>query len=547
MRRWFRLVAPLPAPVVVVLIKLPFVLTRSGLYGLDPYYHLYFAKMWTVHQIWPMPDDQLSFIRHDYNAWPGAHIIASSVSSLGFDPIEVMAWLPLLFLFLLDLAMVLILLNRTNLLLATLGGILFGLMDYIFLQTQWFIPELFGLVFIAVLIMNELKMRQHLLSYLILTVLLVTHHLSFLIGLMYWLIVIRSRPDKAQLIIMVLIAIQTLLFWDFAQRSTGFLPDIQNQIGGIHPAIVVVVAMAVLIVLKLILAVLYERFISGHEEESILGILKAWFGRPGYMATVFGLVTVIVITIVVYLSSVAQFDGIGIQPSKLVLLAGGILFMAFTPMERDILKVLLAFGLVLLLFILNPVLFEFLPLNVRFLEFLYLPGFIIIASGGYSFYKERPERARTFLMAVILLSPVLCADDTLRYMDYNSQRFIFSEEDLEFAEMIRNHTEEDAMIVPPAMLAGVIMGISERNTEVNPVRQAVYWDTYFVAVPYLQELAKWSPVYVVHSMDPLRYIEVAGEEVTKEDLEHLDATFVLVSHRFELIFEHGDHALYRFR
>ncbi len=547
MRRWCRLVAPLLAPLVVVLFKLPFMLTRTGLYGLDPYYHLYFVKIWTANQTWPLLDDQHFIVRHDYNAWPGAHIVASAVSSLGIDPMEVMAWLPLLFLFLLDLAMVLILLRRTNLVLAVLGGVLFGLMDYIFLQTQWYIPELLGLTLIAVLLLNELKIRQHALSYLILTVLLVTHHLSFLIGLLYWLIVMRSRPDKAQLVIMVLIAIETLVFWDFAQRSTGSFPDIQNQVGGIHPAIIVVAAMAFVFVLKLVLAFLYKRYLSGHEEDSILKFLKARFGRLGYTTTAGGLVTVIIVTIAVYLSSLAQFDGIGIQPSKLVMLAGGVLFMAFTPMERGILRVLIAFGLVLVLFILNPVLFEFLPLNVRFLEFLYLPGFVLIASGAIYYYTKRPERARTFLIAVILVSPVLCADDTLRYMNYNSQRFIFTEEDLEFVEMIKEHTEQEAMIVTPAMFAGIVRGIAERDTEINPIRQAVYWDTYFVAVPYLHELAKWSPVYVIHSMDPLRYIEIAGEEVTQEDLAHLDTTFNQVSHRFELVFEHGEHALYRFR
>ncbi len=173
------------APVVTLLLRIPFLLGREGLFGYDPYIHLYLVKVWLRGSSWPLMDGAREVIPHDYNAWPGCHILVGSVSSLGVDPLDVMVWMPVFFLFLIDLAIVLVLLRLTNLKLAILGGVLFGLLDFIFFQTQWYIPELLGILLIAAMLLNELTVRRHLLSLLFLIATLLTHHLSVLIALLF--------------------------------------------------------------------------------------------------------------------------------------------------------------------------------------------------------------------------------------------------------------------------------------------------------------------------------------------------------------------------
>jgi hypothetical protein len=298
--------------------------------------------------------------------------------------------------------------------------------------------------------------------------------------------------------------------------------------------------------LKWVASVALERFLPIPEGSTVLEALR---GRSRFLGTTtvaLLFVAAAVAILAVYLPTAGRFDGTGIQPTKLLMLAGGFLFVAFVPMDRDLLRVLAAFGLVLAMFILNPLLFDFLPLTIRFLEFLYIPGIVLLVMGTFHLALRYPERTRVVLLALVLVCPVLFMDDALRYMSDDSQRFAYASEDLEFAEMVGESTEPEARIVTPFGLAGVVIGISERPTSTQPVRVALDGDGYLDALPFLFELAADSPLYLVHSSDPLMYIETEGDQVSQDDLDDLEASLDQISDRLVLVIDEEGHDLYRF-
>ncbi len=546
MRRLYRILLVLAVPLLTVLLRVPFLVGRAGLYGYDPYLHLYLTNRWLDLGTWSVTDLAADVPHLDYNAWPGAHILAGSLSTVGgMEVLEAMTWMPLLFLFLLDLAIVLVLLRYSNLVIALLGGVLFALLDFMFFQTQWYIPELLGLTFIAFLFLNELVVRNVLISLLLLVAALFTHHLSFLIALIFWVVLSSGRPDRNQLVMAVVLAVSTILFWDHAVENTGSFPDIKNQLG-MHPAVVAVVLMASLMALKWFLAAYLERFLPVPEGASVLDLFSARWKAIGTLSLVLAVVGGVLIILVLYLSSIAQMDGLGFQPAKLLILAGGFMFLAFGPINRDTFRVLCAFVLATLLFILNPILFEFIPLTIRFLEFMYIPGIILLAVGAFYLCLRHPERTTTVMVALLLVCPVLYVDDAIRYASDSSQRFVYSSEDLDFGETIGDITDWHAMIASPEGMSSMLLGMSEKRTWTDAVTLAVEGGDYLYAIDDLEAAKAFSPVYLVHTSNRLRYMEDGNDQVTQKEIDDLEATLEPLSDRFELLLDDGVNTLYKF-
>jgi hypothetical protein len=423
---------------------------------------------------------------------------------------------------------------------------MFGLLDFIFLQTQWFVPELLGLLFVVVLVDNETGKRSWLLSLLLLLTALVTHHLSFLIALLFWVLLTPSRPDRAHAVTAVAIAVATYLFWDIALGETGSFPDIQNKLMGIHPALVAIGGMLALMAGKRTAAVVAERYVDTPEGATFMTLARERLGRYANASVLLVVSAVALVVLVVYLPSVGRFDGIGVQPSKLLMLAGGLLFMAYAPLERDLVRVAGAFALVLCLFVANPLVFDFLPLEVRFLEFLYIPGTLLLVVGAFHLASRHPERARAVLLSIVLACPVLYADDALRYSTDDSQRFAYTSEDLDFAGAVGEGTEAEARVVTPFGIAPLVVGISGRHASTHPVQAALDGAGYADAVPFLEELAVEGPVYLVTSADPTMYIRTEHDTVTQDDLDDLEGTLAGISGRLTLVLEGEGHALYLF-
>jgi len=546
MKRLYRNLLVLVVPLVSVLLRVPFLVGRAGLYGFDPYLHMYLTNRWLDLSTWSVTDLAAEVPHLDYNAWPGAHILTGSFSSVGgIEVLEAMTWLPFLFLFLLNLAIVLVLLRYSNLATALLGGVLFGLLDFMFFQTQWYIPELLGLTFIAFLFLNELAIRMELLSLLLLVAALLTHHLSFLVALIFWVVLSSGRPDRNQLVMAVLLAVSTLLFWDHALENTGSFPDIKNQLG-VHPALVAVVLMATLMALKWFLAAYLERYLPVPEGSSFLDLLSARWKAIGTLSMILVVVGGVLIILVLYLSSVAQMDGLGFQPAKLLILAGGFMFLAYGPIHRDTFRVLCAFALATLLFILNPILFNFIPLTIRFLEFMYIPGIILLAVGAFHLCQRRPERAGAVMLALLLVCPMLYVDDAIRYTSDGSQRFVYSSEDLEFGETIGVATEYNAVIATPSGMSSMILGMSERRTWTYAITRAMEEGSYEDVIFDLDAAKAFGPVYLLHSSDPLRYMVEGSDQVSQKEIDDLEASLEPLSDRFDPVLDDGVHTLYRF-
>ena len=546
MRASFRSLLVLLAPVCTLGLRLPFVLSREAPYGMDPYIHLYYIKGWLRTSAWPLLADPDGLIRHDYNAWPGIHVLAASVSSLDIEPLRVLEWAPLVILFALNLAIVLIVLRRTNLAIAVTTGVLLGLADYVFIQTQWYVPELIGLLLVSAILLNELNVGSRALSLLFLTTLLVTHHLSFLMGAMVWALVTPGPLDRRYFAFMAIMVVEVMVFWEFALRNTGSFPDIKDQLGGVPPAFLAASIVVSLGALRWGLTHIYARYAEDQGEGTLLDLVSSRSPLGGRFTVIAGLVALIVVTTAVYLSSLTRWDGIGIQPTKLLVLVGCVLFLAFVPAEPWNLRVLAAFSLVFLLFVLNPVVFDFIPLDVRFLEFLYLLGFVLLASGAFWLLVRRPEWARAVVLALVLVSAVLLIDNSVRYASDESQRFVFTQEDIDFAEAVAIHTESDAIIVPPFSLSSVIRGASERLTRTHPIRIALDEGGYGAAEASLVELREHGPVYLVHSVNHLFYMETVDQPVSPEELGELAISLPDISDRLELVLGQGGHVLYRF-
>ena len=191
MKRLNRIALILLAPLTALLLRVPFFRGREALFGFDPYLHLHFVRSWLRQDTWPLTNPYATTLQSDYNAWPGAHILMAAISKLtGLEPIGVMQWVPNLIMVLMVMALVLTCLRWTNIYIAVIIGVMASVADHLFLQTQWYVPELLGLGLVAsmILCITVVKGRRlHILGYLVLTGILVTHHFSMFIALIYYL------------------------------------------------------------------------------------------------------------------------------------------------------------------------------------------------------------------------------------------------------------------------------------------------------------------------------------------------------------------------
>jgi len=550
MKRLHRVLLILLAPLTSLLVRLPFVMGRETLYGFDPYLHLHFIKSWLRQETWPLTNPFATTLQSDYNAWPGAHILMATISKLtGQAPFEVMQWIPNLVMVIMVMALVLTCLRWTNIYIAVIIGIVASVADHLCLQTQWYVPELLGLVLVANMILCITVVRGkglHILGYLILTGILVTHHFSMFIALIYYILMNKGPLDRFQLILAAVVSLETVAFWGHATKATGSFPDIQNQIGGTSPGLVVVGLVILLLVAKFVVEKIFDRYIKEHLDRSFFQWVKVKLGKPGQIAAIGGVCILILATFIIYYSSLSRLDGTGAQPAKIALVISGVLFLMYAPMRRAMVNYGIGFAAVFLLFVITPVLFEFLPLRTRFLEFLYLTGFMLGAFGFHYLYKGQPKNLKVILAAMVLLIPIMVVDDHVRLSDEYALRFVFTDEDIEFAEMIGRLTEEDAIIVTPFCYSPVVYGISERRTDTHPVRPALEAGDYHESLPFLEERAEEGPVYLVHSSRWIFYLETENDKVTEWQVASLGASLEGMASEFELVVQEGHYSLYRY-
>jgi len=340
--------------------------------------------------------------------------------------------------------------------------------------------------------------------------------------------------------------VETVAFWGHATEATGSFPDIQNQIGGSSPGVVILGLVVLLLVAKFVVQKVYNRYVREHLDRSFFQWVKVKLGRPGQIAAIGGVCILILATFIIYYSSLSRLDGTGVQPAKIALVISGLLFLMYVPMRRAMVNYGLGFTAVFLLFVITPVLFEFLPLRTRFLEFLYLTGFMLGAFGFHYLYIGQPKNLKVVLAAMVLLIPVMVVDDHVRLTDEYAQRFDFTDEDIMFAEMIGDLTEDNATIITPFCYSPVVYGISEKLTKTHPVRPALDVGDYHESLPFMEELAEHGPVYLVHSTRWIFYLETEDDHVTEWQVASLGASLEGMGNDLELVVKEEHYSLYRY-
>ncbi len=540
--RWW----PLLAPVATVLLRLPFVLTRAGLYGSDPYLHLRIARAWSATSTWPVNLESHSIRWLDYEAWPGAHALAGAAMELGADPVTLMQWAPLLAVFLLDLALVLAIARWADAHVAVAGGLLFALADHIFFQTQWYTPEVVCLPMLGALVLNELVVRKRALGPLLLTAMLVTHHLTFLVGVLLWALLAPREPRRWFLASAAYLLAVSAAFWGAMPAWVGSVGDMSAALWGLNPGAIIAAAVLGMLGVRLVVDAVIDRLSGRLGDRPLLGLLTELWGRAGLVA-VFLAAAVVAAALVVLYRPPEGSEGIVVQTTKLLVLAGGVLFAAFVGAERRRLGLASAFGALALLMLLNPLLFDFATIGIRFLEFVYVPGFVVLALGAFAMRERWPRRATAVLVAMLLTAPVLLADDVVRYDSEAALRFRFSETDMDFASQVAAVTEGHATLLAPFGMSAMLEGMTDRNASTWSIREALDARSYVAVADGLVWLADstYHPIYVVHSEDRVRYLEEAGDRVTQQDVDLLGQSVADVPGVLEPVITVGPHTLYR--
>ena len=546
-RAWLLL---LLAPTATVLLRLPFVLTRAGLYGSDAYLHLFIVKKWVAVSAWPATHPGHTSWYLDYEAWPGSHAFAAAAAQLGADPLVFMQWAPLAVVFVLVLAVTLSIARLGGVRAAVAGGVLFGLADHIFFQTQWYTPELLSFPLLGALLLNELSAHRRWLSLLLLTALLVTHHLSFLVGLLLFMLLTPWAPRRWLLACVAYLLAVSMAFWGWLPRWVGSVDDLRAAMGGVSPALFVAAVILGLLGLRWAVEAVSARLSGRASGGPLLGLLPGGSRLAGRPATVIIMIVAAIVVagaLALALGPPVGDGGIGVQPTKLLVLAAGLTFVAWVPAERQALRLASTASVLVLLLLLNPVAFGFARINIRFLEFIYLPGLVLLGMAASPLREGTGRRATAILLAMMMAVPVLLADDVVRYQSDDAQRFVFSETDLDFARQVGEVTEPDAIVVAPFALSAMIWGMTERPAGGWPLQKALDAGGYQAALPDLERAADAGyPIYLVHSSDRVRYIEEAGDRVTDADVARLAASLADLTDSFEPVLELGPATLYRF-
>jgi hypothetical protein len=549
MKRSYSYLLLLGAPILVMLTRVPLVLRRTTLYGFDPFSHLYFIRQWIADGGWPLLHFSSSTLPNDYGAWPGAHIIVAALSILtGIDPMDLMAWLPTILLGIMDLAIVLACVKKIGPWFAFALGLLFGSADQIFVQSQWYVPELVGLVLASFLVLNEFKFHSPVISGLLLTTNLMIHHFSFLLTLMIWLMICRKIFTKKNLIVLFVVLTEVLVFWTLATKYTGSFPDISSHSGGIPLTYFVVIMVVALLSVRASTMWFYDRFFKSQSNSRMQKAISTRFGKLGHIGVPLVIGLLLVGVLWAYAFGVKRFDGLGFQPTKILVLVGVLLYIWNVPFKRFSLRITSAFVLIYLLLMLNPILFKFIPLMTRWLDFLYFMGFPLLAIGAYYFGKRSPKLTEVLFVSMLFIVPVLMIDDGLRYNSDASKRFELTQDDVIFAEGVNNHTEPKAIILGPPNLGSLLFGVGERWVDTGPSISAVKAGNYTVAMWIFEEDAGKEPTYLVHSSRRLNYMTTESDTITDQQIDSLTASLSSpeMKPRLTLIYEHGDEQLYKF-
>jgi hypothetical protein len=517
----------------------------DNIYGFDPYVHHYYSWYTTEYGTFAAVDHFRDDVVDDRGNWPGLHLLAGGIVLVtGTDMTDLYRILPLILGALVVVVIFLLVKRLYGVEAALFAALLFAVADYSVQMSTWLIPATVGLLiyttFLAVMVNHRLEDRSTTILVAILFLAsLVTHHFTHLIFISTVLLVAifsKRRSERSRLFGLFLpMLLMTGTYWYWFGRQTGSFPDIAEQVAAGMTNPVTIIALVVLVIVVVIAWVRNSALIREwfKMEAHIRGIALRIDKSPMLLAA--STVAILILTMLVLdlqSHSAEEFDGRWTaQVTKYTLATLGWVGMV-TAVSRGLPRTRQLIGLLAMLvlgYLMVLLVFTFLPLELRFFEFVYIPLSVMSGVGVARLARGNPEpagalvapRSRTLpitiTMAVVgMMVIAMAADDHRRMTSDLSDRYYHSDAEIHAAEWVEQNTESNSIISTPYGLQSVVLSLGRRSTETELIAHSFVEKDIDAYAWDLQVVNQGRPHYIFMTTDTSKY---GKDEYLELDLE----------------------------
>jgi hypothetical protein len=518
----------------------------DNIYGFDPYVHHYYSWYTTEYGTFAAVDHFRDDVVDDRGNWPGLHLLAGGIVELtGIDMTDLYRYLPLILGALVVFVIFLMVKRLYGVEAAMFAALLFAVADYAVQMSTWLIPATVGLLiyttFLTVMVNRRIEERSAtVLVGLLFLASLVTHHFTHLIFVSTVLLMAlfpSRRTDRSRLMAMLLpMILLTGAYWYWFGRQTGSFPDIAEHVAAGFSNPVSIIALILLVIAVVIGWIRY-----GHLDRAwtkMEGRLRGMATRidrsPALLAgSIVGVLIMTILVINIHSRTAEEVDGgWTAQVTKYALATLGWVGMV-TAVSRGLSQTRLFIGLLAMLvlgYLLVLLVFTFLPLELRFFEFIYIPmtvmssiGVVRLARGAPGPVATMARSTRTKVLPIAITMSVvgllviaMAADDHRRMTSDLSDRYYHSEYEIAAAEWVAENTEPNAIISTPYGLQPVVLGMGRRSTDTEVIAHSIIEKDIGAFAWDLVVVNKGRPHYIVLTTDTSKY---GKDEYLELDLE----------------------------
>jgi hypothetical protein len=547
------------------------------LFGFDPYVHYYFAGYAVEHGRVAPVDGFQGGLRDDRAYWPGLHVLAGGTEVVaGASRLAVFRSLPQ-FLGTLTVLLVFLLARRMfGTVPALVAAMLYAVADHSVFQSSWLVQETLGIMLLVAFlyVLTQLdpvrRWEGAVLLVLVYVASLASHHFSHAILLATFLLaafVTPKRDDRNRLLGMFILLLPlTLVWWIGFGGRTGSFPDIAHRSMEVLGS-PLGVALIWAVVIAIAIALWQGRRIVGLWRWGLASVhrLATWLDHGRARLALLGLIVAVATAVVllVFNRFLMPVSGMGVsQVTKYALISLGAVGAVALIAQRDA-KAHLLLGLFLLLLVGYAsvmLVFTFLPLQLRFFEFAYIPLAIL---GGVGFQRlvlsemgrNQPRVAlsiphlgnvRRSLPSVLVFLIVAMAviamatDDYARATTGLSKRYYHTDEELRAMDWIQGNTEPDALICAPFGIQPVVFAIGERTTDTVVITKCIEGEGWWSAAWELRLLVKQCPTYIYLSTDCTKYGTTELQHYTEEHVFAIGGTFLHTPALFDFKYHNNE-------
>jgi hypothetical protein len=518
----------------------------DNIYGFDPYVHHYYSWYTTEYGTFAAVDHFRDDVVDDRGNWPGLHLLAGGVVELtGTDLVDLYRFLPLILGAMVALMLFLAIKRIYGMEAALFAALLFSVADYSVQMSTWLIPATVGLLIYTTLLAVLVNLRVETRSTTVLIALLflaslVTHHFTHLIlvsTVLLAALLSERRAERSRLMALMLpMLLLTGAYWYWFGRQTGSFPDIAGHLstglsGPIGIATVVALAIAAWVVWARHDALARE---WNRMEGGVRRIASKLDQDPRLLAASTAAVLVASILLIGLHSRTAEEvdGGWTAQVTKYVLATLGWVGMV-SALSQGLVRTRLFVGLLAMLglgYLLVLLVFTFLPLELRFFEFVYLPLSVMAGVGVVRLSRGVPgpqgaprtaSRPRSLPIALTLgvvgmMVIAMATDDHRRMTGDLSDRYYHSDAEIDAARWVEENTEANALISTPYGLQPVVFGMGRRATDTDVIAHSIIEKDIGAFAWDLVVVNKGRPHYIVLTTDTSKY---GKDEYLELDLE----------------------------